>query len=215
MSQNKDRGPAARTTIVGGLPLGNDRGPATIPVALEELLGLAAAEPAFGDALLGDPLAAARAAARAGGVELTVTEGAILAAVDRGALTRMIAEVRDRQPEPERRAFLEQAALALTALVGGGAALAGCEEKARHPGRRPARRPVDTGARPDRPPGLEDAGVRRLQIPQGIRPERIRHRKDPRETTGIRPDRPRPPRPLPKVTGIRPRRPRRPRNEGR
>jgi hypothetical protein len=94
---------AVKTTIVGGQPPGNERQTATIPVALEDVLGLAAAEPAYADALLDDPQAAARAA----GVELTATEGAILSAVDRDSLTRMIAEVRDQQPEQERRVFLE------------------------------------------------------------------------------------------------------------
>ncbi len=185
MSLKKDRSPAAKTTIVGGQPPGNERQPANIPVALEELLGLAAAEPAFTDALLDDPQAAARAA----GVALTATEGAILTAVDRDSLFRMIAEVREQQPEQERRAFLEQAALALTALVGGGAVAAGCNDKSKGTGgRRPERRSADTGARPDRPSKSEDAGATHHGAGRTIRPDRHR-----------------PLRPLPKVTGIRPR----------
>ena len=51
---------AARTTIVGGQPPGNERDLPPIPVALERLLGMAAAEEAFARALLTEVSAAAQ-----------------------------------------------------------------------------------------------------------------------------------------------------------
>lgn len=194
---------AAKTTIVGGQPPGNDRELATVPVGLEELLGMAAVDPEFAAALLTDPAAAVAAS----GLDLTPTEQAILGALDQAALVPMIVRVGQTLPEPERRAFLEQAAAAVVVLVGGAAALAGCKgdggsklTKQKRRTRQPDwRDQADTGARPDRPhprarpKARPDASV---EMPK----------KPPKVTTGIRPRRPRSGRGLP-MTGINPDRP--------
>lgn len=123
------------------------------------------------------------------------------------------ARIRQRLPEPERRAFLEQGAAAVVVLVSGGVtmATAGCKDgdsskahKTTSPRRMaPDREAVDTGARPDRPPTQRDAGVKTMDKPKprprpgpremhptkGIRPRRRRLELEPR-TTGIAPDRP-------------------------
>lgn len=115
---------AARTTIVGGQPPGNAREVPPIPVGLEHLLGLAAASPEFAEALRRDP----RAAVQATGLALSASERAILSAVPAPALDQMVSQMNGRLAEPERRRFLEHAALAVAALVGG-SALAACGDK--------------------------------------------------------------------------------------
>ncbi len=209
MSDTRKPHQAAKTTIVGGQPPGNDRELATVPVGLEELLGMAAVDDAFAEALLKD----SEAAVQASGVKLTPTEASILKAMNGAALLPMIAQVRSSLPEPERRAFLEQAASAVALLVGAGAVLAatGCKSgssgtarnepnKAPKKGRKPTPRELaDTGARPDRPPARDDAGVKPMGRPRpdiketrpnrGIRPRRPQP-DELRRTTGIAPDRP-------------------------
>ncbi|MFH2008088.1 MAG: hypothetical protein ABI333_16015 [bacterium] len=190
MSQTKDRVQPARTTIVGGQPPGNAREAVPIPVGLEELLGMAAATPDFAEALLKDSSAAAAAA----GLELTATETAILGAIDGRQLTLMIDEVRGQLPEPDRRAFFEQAAVAIAVLVGGAAAAGvGCGSKKQS-------RPVgQAGDSPMDPPATQpDAAARAMprEPPETHAP-----------TKGIRPDRTRPKTPEPgPITGSRPRR---------
>ncbi|MFH2008519.1 MAG: hypothetical protein ABI333_18170 [bacterium] len=216
MTDSKRSPRAAKTTIVGGQPPGNSRELPPIPVGLEELLGMAAAEQAFAEVLLDDPAAAADA----GGLTLTATEATILRAVGRETLSQMIARLRQRQPETERRAFLEQAAAALAVVVGGAAAASGCKGQDKSasksttpsttPGTAPTSTPTstpprapstssptETGVRPDRPPS-RDAGVGARERPRPMqhRPTRgIRPRPstlDPHDTrgTGARPDRP-------------------------
>lgn len=214
MAKTRDSRSAVKTTIVGGQPPGNSRDLDTVPVGLEELLGMAAVREEFAAALLAEP----DAALAASGVDLTDTERAVLGALDGPQLEPMIDQVRQRLPEPDRRAFLEQAAAAVAVLVGGVAAVgatlstAGCSKGAsERRGRKPVpREAADTGARPDRPPARADAGagagagvkekekekgrprpgLRELRPTRGIRPRRPRG-KELRKTTGINPDRPR------------------------
>ena len=179
MSQTKDRVQPARTTIVGGQPPGNARQVAPIPVALEELLGMAAATPDFAEALLKDSDAVAAAA----DLDLTATERAILKAIDGQQLTLMVDEVREQLPESDRRAFFEQAALAIAVMVGGGAAAAaGCGPKKKS---RPAGEEGDTsmGASPMDPatsqadastPVMSREPPVRNSPTKGIRPDRDR-----------------------------------------
>jgi len=208
MSEKTKSHRAAKTTIVGGQPPGNDRDLTTVPVGLEELLGMAAVDDAFAEALLTDPVQTVEAS----GVTLTATEQAILGALDRAALEPMIARIADRLPEPERRAFLEQATAAVVVLVGGGAALgaAGCKEgnrsttaeKKEPKGRKPTpREAVDTGARPDRPEAQPDRP--KPQPVTGVRPDRPPVRPD----AGVKPRE----RPRPTVKNMRPNRGTRPR----
>ena len=237
MSDAKDRAHPAQTTIVDGPPPGNAWEAPPIPVALEELLGMAAATPAFAEALLADPRAAAEAAALA----LTATEEAILGAVDRDQLALMIAEVREQLPEPDRRAFLEQSALAIAVLLGGGMAVtgAGCKsEKTSRSAGSPRQGAMGTSPTdpdpaagmqaappPPPPPALPpgpDASTPVMQREppmhhepyeptKGIRPDRIRPKApDPGKTTGSRPNpRTKPMRPprTLKSAGVRPPRP--------
>lgn len=72
MSKTRKVHQPAKTTIVGGQPPGNSRDMATVPVGLEELLGMAAVDGAFAEALLTDPPAAS---ARAGGPIPITTPG--------------------------------------------------------------------------------------------------------------------------------------------
>ncbi|MDX9999666.1 MAG: hypothetical protein RBU30_00065 [Polyangia bacterium] len=115
---------AARTTIVGGQPEGNARDLPPIPVGLEHLMGLAAASPEFADALAQDR----KATVEATGLDFSASERAILASVPAPALDQMISRVKGRLDAPDRRRFLEQASLALAALLGASAA-AGCKKK--------------------------------------------------------------------------------------
>ena len=218
---------AIKTTIVGGQPPGNERTLQTVPVGIEQLIGMAAADPEFALALR----ERRDEAISAGRVTLTATELAILASIDSSTLQAMVDRMRGALPEPERRSFLRRATAALLALVGGGAtalAATGCRDA--DAGRSVQPPPAVTGARPDRPPpppttdpdpadttspppdppdttspGTDKPDVpepkpdtRPTPKPAGIRPDR------PRPSRGIRPDRPRP------SKGIRPDRPRPP-----
>jgi hypothetical protein len=91
------------------------------PTGLPRLLGLAAAEPRFAEALARDR----DRAVAASGVTLSATESALLAATPAPALHGLVAAVNQGLPEVPRRAFLRQAGLALLAL--GGAAGAGLD----------------------------------------------------------------------------------------
>jgi hypothetical protein len=190
---------AAKTTIVGGQPPGNARTLASIPVGLERLLAMAAANPDFA-AILFERREEALAAS---GVELTATERAIFRAIPVTQLQRQTAELSERLAQPDRRSFFEQAA-ACVVLVAGGAGLAtaaGCKDKdgggggtaastehqnvtvqerprsegldAPETGHRPDY-PPPTGARPDHPPPRPDAGAPQPQPTRGIRPDRPR-----------------------------------------
>lgn len=227
MEQDKK---AAKTTIVGGQPPGNERRLPTIPVGIEQLLAMAAVNDGFAAALRRDR----QQAVRASGVQLSATEAGILAAIDAAALEQMVARVENAIPEPDRRAFLSRSAAALLALAAGtlGTAVSGCERQpSRVQGIRPQRpdsrpepaRPQQTEphAAPKRPdlgsptpsaatPASPDAG---RPAPAHEAPIGGLQMKDfDRPTRGIRPDRPirvkgiRPDRPLP-TRGIQPDRP--------
>jgi len=204
MSQTKDRAQPARTTIVGGQPPGNAREMPPIPVALEELLGMAAATPDFAEALLKDPHGAAAAA----DLKLTGTERAILRAIDGQQMRLMVDEVRDQLPDSDRRAFFEQAALAVAVLVGGAAAAAaGCAPKNRsRPAGEAGDKSMDTDSPMDPATSQADAAT---PVMQRQRPEIHA------PTKGIRPKRPRPKTPDPgPTTGSRPRRRKRSMRQG-
>ncbi len=114
---------AAKTTIVGGQPPGNQRLLSEIPVGLEQLLAMAAASEEFAAILRNEP----ERALKASGLQLTDTERAVLHAIPGPMLDTMIGRVETALPQPERRAFLERAGAALALLLGAGA-LAACKD---------------------------------------------------------------------------------------
>lgn len=112
---------AAKTTIVGGQPPGNQRDLPPIPVGMEELLSMAAVDDQFASALLQDR----RRAIEASQVPLTPSEKAILTSIDNSMLDRMIACVDGLFSPTRHREFLSKAAAALLVLAGGSGVLLG------------------------------------------------------------------------------------------
>lgn len=167
MSPQDSEREAARVTIVGGQPPGNARAlDQGVPVALEQLLKMAAVDEAFREALLADWSQAVEAA----GLTVVPTEARILEVVEAEQLRRMIDEVGRRLAGEERRTFLAAAAAAVLGLAGGSAMLAsGCRTA---PQPQPQR-----GVRADRPPMTRPvappAGIRprRTPVPAGIQPQ--------------------------------------------
>ncbi len=222
---------AAKTTIVGGQPPGNQRLLSEVPVGLEQLLAMAAASEDFARALREDP----DSAVKASGLDLTPTEQAVLGATPKPMLAKMIARVAEALPRPERRAFLERAAAALVALVGA-ATLGACKDGdksaqgAKGSGATEPMEPMDPlrpmesmqdatpnlrpmGMRPD-PPRPMDAMERPMDVMKPVRPvDSIQagatiERPPALKTAGARKDRPmvpnKRPRPMeaPKSRGI-------------
>ena len=116
---------------------------------------MGAADPAFAAQLVRSPAAAARA----GGVDLSLAEQRTLAAVAPAALASMVQRMDTRltRAPADRRAFLGRAAAALATLAGGAGLGAGCDRPA--PTARPA--PQDkpapresTKPAPPRPAGI-------------------------------------------------------------
>lgn len=211
---------AAKTTIVGGQPPdSNNRAVRAVPVNLEELLGMAAVDARFAEALYADRLRAVDAC----GLELTDSERRVLAATPTSVLRQMVASVASTLADHDRRQFIRGAGAAMLVLVGGAAAGAcGCKTRPASSG--PPAQPA--GISPDPPPtpvsrspdlgapsaphpatlmaGLTstppDAGrpdARQRPAPpdrpqsRGIRPDRPRRRpRSTRHTRGIRPDLP-------------------------
>lgn len=161
MSPRDSERDAARVTIVGGQPPGNARAvDQGVPIALEQLLKMAAVDAAFRAALLVDW----RQAVEAAGLTVVPTEARILEVVEVEQLRRMIDEVGRRLAGEERRTFLAAAAAAVLGLAGGSAVLAsGCRTP---PPQQPQRSPL---TRPIAPP----AGIRprRTPVPAGIQPQ--------------------------------------------
>jgi hypothetical protein len=125
----------------------DDGPPRRPPTALEQLLGLAAADPRFAEALITDRERAAAAA----GIAISAAERASLLAPGPAALRRAIAGIAPLLGEPDRRAFLRLASAALVALAAGAVATPAVAA----PGPRaevPRRNDAPTGIRPDRPP---------------------------------------------------------------
>jgi len=160
---------------------------------IEELLALAAVDPAFAAALERDR----KAAIEASGVALSPAEREVLRVTEEPALRQMAASLAGLLSEQDRREFLGRSAAAVALLLGA-AATTGCPQ------------PV-TGSRPD-PPPPEPAPVKEpVKAPPPTPPEPVRAiggltatpdaRPQPPAPTGIRPDRPGPTR------GIRPDRP--------
>ena len=127
---------AAKTTIVGGQPPGNERPLAEVPVGLERLLAMAAASEPLRRELLADR----DRVMAASNVALTDTEQAVLRATPASQLEKMIAQVDTALPQPERRQFLEQAAAALAILVGVGGVAACQDKKTPSPAKKPEAR---------------------------------------------------------------------------
>ncbi len=194
MSTDKGRVQPTQTSSVGGQPPGHTRELPPIPVALEELLGMAATAPDFARLLQRDPDAAAQAA----GLTLSATEKAILRAIDPAQLNRMIDGVHHQLSEPDRRSFLEQAALAVAVLVGGAAvsAVAGCGPKPQTGSANNSGPAAGGGSSMQPPPPAPDAAAPVMNRPppemhapvKGIRPDRL-----PPKTAGIRPKKSKPP----------------------
>jgi hypothetical protein len=127
--------------------LEDDGPPRRAPTALEQLLGLAAADPRFAEALIADREQAAAAA----GIAISAAERRSLLAPGPAALRRAIAGIAPRLGEPDRREFLRLAGAALVALAAGSVSTAAAAAPAEGPDR-PLRGQPATGARPDRPP---------------------------------------------------------------
>lgn len=207
--------PSPRTTIVGGRPPDDTVSAFPVPTGIQRLLRLAAVDPRFRDRLVEQRAQVASAA----GVELTVTETAVLAAIDARQLRDMI----DRLPAPAaaRRDFLRQTAATAVVLLGGaalGESLSSCSKQPADvsappsstppvepsPGpfaqpppddpERPEYNPMQTegGAAPDEPPPRPDHNH---MAPGGVRPDYEPPPTPPadtRPTRGIRPDLPKP-----------------------
>lgn len=173
MSRQDNEREAARVTIVGGQPPGNARAiDDALPVALEQLLKMAAVDEAFRAALLTDW----RQTVEAAGLTVVPTEARILEVVEADQLRRMIEQVEKRLAGEERRGFLAAAAAAVLGLAGGSAVLASGCRTAPQP---PLQPQPQRGVRPDRPPppppprnGPVPAGIRprRTPVPAGIQP---------------------------------------------
>jgi hypothetical protein len=185
---------AARTTIVGGQPPAEQRPLVQIPVGLERLLGMAAVDPRFCEALILDW----RQATAAAGFELTGAERQILEAIGDAQLQQMASQMDQRLVDEQRRSFLSQAGAALVVLAGGAtvaASAAGCRTSRYIPPRpgtpphkpTPATQPAATqpATRPTLKPG-PIAGVR----PPTPRPRPSKPTSPPPKNRGIRPDRP-------------------------
>ena len=162
-----------------------------VPVGIQRLLRLAAADEAFRAQLLEKRDAVARAA----GVELTETERAVLRAASEAQLDAM-AEHLPPTASPRREFFRQTAATAAALLAG--SALVASEGCARSAGARPDIPPPTEGVAPDEPPpaSSDDAGAEPL-------PARPEH-NDMHTKGGAAPDEPEPPRPAPISRGISP-----------
>jgi len=201
LSSSSDRR-AAKTTIVGGQPPGNERPLIQIPVGLERLLGMAAVNASFREALVEDW----RTAAVASGFELTPTEGQIIETIGAERLRRMVAQVAERLAVGERRSFLSHAAAALVVLAGGVTAVASA-----------------AGCRPSRPsrPSEQQSNIPNAGQPVRRPPKPLpkpASRPTSRPTRPIDKPTPKPAgqvaRPLPNAGMVAPRPPRRPVNRG-
>jgi hypothetical protein len=186
----------------------DERDANTTPDGIEEILGMAAAEPRFAAALLKDR----DRTVEASGVALSPSERRMLDTVGPSALERMVAGVGQTLPEEDRRFFLGRAGAVLVALVGGGmaAASSGCrkrrgEQPIEVTGIRPQEVPPPT---PDAKPAPDaksapDAGAQTAPHAPTPTPTPTPQKPHRPLTRGIRPDRPRP-----QTKGIRPDRPR-------
>lgn len=187
---------AAKTTIVGGQPPGNQRYLTEVPVGLEQLLAMAASNEEFAEALQVD----LDTAVAASGVALSDTERAVLRATPVPMMKKMIDRVETLLPRPERRIFLERAAAALALLLGAGG-LAACKEPGKGTKSGGASDPMDAHPKAMDMPRPMDA--MRASLPErtaGIRPDA--------PPAGIRPDAPRPrPKPMDPKDAMEPMRP--------
>lgn len=131
-----------RTTIVGGRPPGSGQPLGAIPRGLEVLIKKAAVDPQFKERLL----AGATAAAAEIGLPLDDAERLMLQAVPPAQLETIIAQT--RVPEEHRRAFLGQAASAMLAALGLGAAVQAAERLTAPGGAPPGPEPPNVRPKP-------------------------------------------------------------------
>jgi len=205
-------GASPGTTIVGGQPDGQRRQPVqSVPVGLEQILVVAAREPAFAAQLLTD---------RSGAVErrgfvLVESERLVLAAAPEHQLAAMSDRIDASSANLERRDFMRAVAATLVTIAAGSALQACGPADGRDPGSRqegpgdapfretPAAVPVpespnmatEGGARPDLPE-LPPEPIAPAIEPEPSPAKPPRPPKAPVETTesmsggGVRPDRP-------------------------
>lgn len=161
---------SVRTTIVGGRPPGSGKPLGPLPRGIEVLLKKAAVDSAFRKLLLENPLEAATAIE----LKLDPVEQAMLQHIPERQLAAVIEQT--VVPEPQRRAFLGQAASLMLAVLGG-VTLTGCDEG-------PSRgiRPLDRGA----PAGIQP-GTTEIEPAEIMEPIEI---IEPPAVTGSRPDLP-------------------------
>ena len=151
---------SVRTTIVGGRPPGSGKPLGPLPRGIEILLKKASVDGEFKTLLLNDPESAARS------IELVLdpVEQAMLRHIPGQQLAMVIEQT--VVPEPQRRAFLGQAASLMIAVLGG-MSLTGCGERASR-GIRPENRGVPAGIQP----GTTDIEpVEPFPAPAGVRPD--------------------------------------------
>jgi len=152
--------PSPRTTIVGGRPPEGTPSRFPVPTGIQKLLHLAAASPEFLKLLLQRRARVAKAA----GVGLTGSEGAVLGAISDAQLTAMASAVPRSSLGPSSR----QVAAAAVVLLGGAGSVA-CDI-AVNAGERVLRSEMatDGGAAPDEPPPRDTAMP---APPAGIAPD--------------------------------------------
>jgi len=204
---SREQTPSPRTTIVGGRPPEEGAELPPVPRGLPALIRLASVNEGFCEELVHKRAGAAQAA----GVELTLSEQAMLAAVPEAQLRAMI----EGMPPPPvaRREFLRQAAASAVVALGGaafvGSMTASCEDppilaqgiRPDMPPPRPEPLPpvppaqLEPQGPPQAPPTPE--GQTEIQPPPPVPPptpmqEPQITRPEPHATRGIRPDFPRP-----------------------
>ncbi len=170
-----------------------------VPIGMERLLGLAAVDDRLAEELERDPLALADGC----GITLEVTERAMLAATPPAALRSMLSGIRVGLAPPDRREFMQNAAVIVAALaVGGVAAVSGCKKTTPEPSAPGPSKSPDMGTTPPdmgtTPPDMAvvskpDAGAPAVapprymdQIKRAISPRRPRPLQ-PATGTGVRP----------------------------
>jgi hypothetical protein len=206
-------GASAGTTIVGGQPDGQRRQPVqSVPVGLEQVLVVAARDPAFAAELLADR----GGAVKRRGFVLVESERLILAAAPERQLAAMIARIDVSSANLERRGFMRAVAATLVTIAAGSTLQACGTGDGRDPGSRldgpgdapfretPVSVPIpespnmatEGGARPDLPEPSPPEPIAPAIEPEPSPAKPPRPPKAPVETTesmsggGVRPDRP-------------------------
>ncbi len=170
---------------------------AEIPIGMERLLGLAAVDERLAEELERNPAELAEEC----GIVLEPTELTVLTATPASALRRMLDGIRKGLAEPDRRQFIQRAALIATALFGAGVAGAGCKKTTPESGSQSGSTPTDMAPPPKdmTPPPKDMAAKADAGVPPRRRPPYMDQVK-----RGVSPRRPRPIRSGGTRTGIRP-----------